>query len=169
MSKKKQILKDLPKGKENSGRHVSNGTTDGSKYEQFLTSMGMDRKTIMKEFEEANTGNEWFDKLKRRAMALEFYTKMNEITSDFYNNTDKRSLSLNAQLQQIDADLREHRMAKEQNDPTYSVVDDKQYQKWLAMRVTLMAEIRKQQMELAKMSLDKDTDVKAEDIDWENM
>ena len=166
MSKK---LVDVDKVR-NDGRPVTTGSRPGSKYQEWMDSIGMNKDQLLEEFEKANTGVDLLDSIKRRAMALEYYGAMNKITADFYNNNEKRALALSTQLQEIDGDIKQHRLAKLQEDPLYSPVNDKQLLKWIALRADLMDKIRKQQMELTKLTLDKKSDdVNAENIDWDSI
>ena len=149
------ILKTNVDKVSNKGVKVKSGDRS-EKFQSWLKSIGIDKEEMLKEFEESEDMSEMIASVKKRYMALKFYEGMVDITKDFYNDNNKRMLAMNSQLQEIDSIIRQHTFDRRKEDPTYSEVDDKQLLKWTQMRIDLMDKIRKQQMELTKMSLDKD-------------
>lgn len=152
----------------NAGRPIKTGDRS-DKFQGFLKSIGFDKESLLTEFEEAASSSDLVSRMKKRYLALKMHEAMVESTVDLYNNANKRILALTTQLQEIDAKIKVHEEDMLAKDPTYSPINDKNLLKWTELRVKLMDTIRKQQMELSKMALDKDSDVKADEIDWSSI
>jgi len=153
----------------NSGRPITKGDTPGSKYNNWMEANGFDKETILEKFSESDSVNELFDQIKKRTLALEFYALLHDKTSEFYNNSDKRALALTQQLIEVDADIKQHKLSQLELDPTYTPINDKQLLKWTELRAKLMADIRKEQLELTKMATDKNSVVNADDVDFDSI
>jgi len=169
VSKKTDILNTPVDKQTNTGRPVSNGGGQKSdKYQQWMTANGFDKETILKEFEDSKTGIDMIDVIKRRVMGVEFAAKLNEVTSAFYNDSNKQALALNEQLKRIEGQLNQYEFEKTQTNPEWSPIGDKQFLKWTEVKIKLINDIRKYQMELGKMSMNKD-EMKDDDVDWEQL
>ena len=170
-TKKKAIdILNTPVDKQtNHGRPVSNaGSSIPTKYNEWMKANGFDKETILKEFENAKTGIDLIDTIKKRVMALEFFEQVNSVTSAFYNDSNKQALALNEQLKRIEAKLVQYEYDKTIEDPTWSGISDDKYRRWTELKLKLINDIRKYQMELGKMSMNKE-DLKEDNIDWEQL
>ena len=168
MSKTEDILSTDVDKVDNKGRPITSGDRS-DKFTAFMKGIGFDKAGMLKEFEEAASSSDLVSRMKKRYLALKLHEALMESTVDLYNNANKRVLALMTQLQEIDAKIKVHEVEKAALDPTYSPIDDKNLLKWTQLRVDLMEKIRKQQMELTKMAVDKDSVVKADDVDWESI
>jgi len=151
----------------NAGRPVTTGDTPGSKYTEWLEAQGLDKKTIMKRITDSVKVDNIIEQIHVNTVALETAKLLNDAASEYYNNNKNRDLSLNRQLQQVDVAIKKRQIQNQEEGR--SDVDDKNLLKWLELRHKLMSDINKEKMELTKMATDKDSVVKAEDIDWDGI
>jgi len=167
MSKTKEVTANAIDKTPNCGRPVTKGDTPGSKYNSWLEAQGLDKATILERMTSAETAGQMVAEIEKKMIGLQMFGVINDATSEYYNNNKNRDLALNRQLQEIDVDIKMHKIDKLKEDPTYSPIDDKQLLKWVALRADLMDKIRKAQMELTKMATDKDSVVADKDVDWD--
>ena len=170
--KAEEVLKELPAPKRGRPITTGNGVCKDSKptkFQTWLKSIGIDKKQMMKEFEEAQEFPDLIETMKKRYLAVQTFDKLLAATKDFYNDADKRALALTTELMEVDVTIKEHQLKMKELNPEYSPVNDKQLLQWKKLKKELIESVRKQQLELTRLTLDKASkdDSFSAKIDWD--